>query len=82
MKIEISTEFETSYTEQYRTKIIARIVNDKGVILCEGADEDYWRGVDEGLKRASAKNATANALNKLEQLLTNARDVAKKSGLV
>lgn len=79
MKIEISTEFETSHTENYRTKITARIVNDKGVVLCEGTDTDSWS--NDNPTRASARNATREALNKFQHLLDNARDVAQKSGL-
>lgn len=79
MKIEISTEFETSHTENYKTKITARIVDDKGIVLCEGRDEDSWPNAKD--RRASAKEATRIALSKFEQLLDNARDVAKKSGL-
>lgn len=79
MKIEISTEFETSHTENYSTTITARIVNDKGIVLCEGEDKDDWP--DPKCRRASAKEATRTALSRFEQLLNNARDVAKKSGL-
>lgn len=79
MKIEITTEFETSYTENYQTKITAKIVNDKGVVLCEGQDQDTWPNSKQ--RQASAKEATRNALNKFEQLLNNVRDVAKKAGL-
>jgi hypothetical protein len=79
MRIEIVTEFETSFTENYSTRITARIVTDKGVVLCEGEDEDSWPDPKE--RRASAKAATKVALDRLEQMLSNARDVAKKSGL-
>lgn len=79
MKIEVSTEFETSYTQNYRTKIIARIVNDAGVVLCEGQDEDSWPNAEQ--RRATAQEATRVALDKFERLLQNARDVATKSGL-
>ena len=79
MKIEISTEFETSHTDNYKTKILARIVNDQGVVLCEGEDHDAWPDAKE--RRASAKEATRIALDKFARMLSNARDVAKKSGL-
>lgn len=80
MKIEISTEFETSLLENYRTKITARIVDGKGQVLATGDDSDAWSDGKE--RRASAKAATAEALGRLEHLLANARDVAKKSGLL
>jgi hypothetical protein len=79
MKIEISTEFETSHIKNYQTKITARIVNDKGVVLCEGKDTDSWPDPNE--RRASALNATRDALSRFQQLLDNARDVAQRSGL-
>ncbi len=79
MKIEISTAFEMSYSDHYKTKIVAKIVNDNGVVLCEGQDEDSWPDANE--RRASAKAATRIALDRFERMLRNARDVAEKSGL-
>jgi len=79
MRIEISTAFETSHIEDYKTKITAKIVNNNGVVLCEGEDVDAWP--DPNKYRASAKKATQAALRRFEELLNNARDVAKKSGL-
>lgn len=81
MKIEISTEFEPSHTENYRTKITSRIVNERGVVLCVGEDHDVWLE-DAKLRRATAKEATRIALEMFEFLLRNARDVANRSGLV
>lgn len=80
MKIEISTEFETSHSSNYSTKITARIVDAKGQVMAEGESCDSWPDPDE--RRASAKAATLEALRRLEQVLANARDVAKKSGLL
>lgn len=79
MKIEISTEFETSHVGDYRTRIVARILNNQGVVLCEGEDADSWPRGSE--RRASAKEATRVALDKFERMLNNAREVAKLSGL-
>jgi len=80
MNIEISTKFDTSFTEDYRTRITAKIIGNEGVVLCEGMDVDDWP--DPKKRRASVKEATLDALNKLERMLSNARDVAKKSGLL
>jgi histidinol phosphatase-like PHP family hydrolase len=80
MKIEISTSFETSHTENYRTKITARIVEDDGVVLALGEDTDNWP--DATKRRASAQEATRRAVAALEHKLKTAIDVAKKSGLL
>lgn len=79
MRIEISTEFETSHCANYRTKITSKIVNSSGVVLCEGEDVDSWP--DPNMRRATAQGATKRVLLNFEHMLNNARDVAQKSGL-
>lgn len=80
MKIEIVTQFEASHTGQNSTTIEAKILTDDGIEICSGTDKDSWP--DARKAPASAKRATSAALERMQHMLTNATDVAKKAGLL
>lgn len=80
MKIEIVTKFETSHVGSNSTCIEARILTDSGIEICRGEDKDSWPDSKEA--PASAKRATKEAIKRMQHMLDNATDVAKKAGLL
>jgi hypothetical protein len=80
MKIEIVTKFETSHVGNNDTTIEARILTDTGIEICSGTDKDSWP--DPKKSPASAKRATKAALERMQYMLDNVIDVAKKAGLL
>lgn len=76
VRIEITTSFETSYVNHYKVTIIARVMKTDGSVLAIG------KSVDDTARQASTKAAVADALEQLDQVAANARDVAQKTGLL
>jgi hypothetical protein len=54
VKIEITTKFETSHAGNNHTVIVARIVTDEGVEICQAEDRDSWPDSSERPATASS----------------------------
>lgn len=78
MKIDITTGYDTSHIGEHNPKITASIYNDSGALMCVGVSESMV----PGRYPVTVAGAVKDALTRLEHMLINTRDVAKKAGLL